>query len=136
VTSNNVRRLHAVIDSINRDGFDALLDELHPDIEFADLPQAPEEKVKRGPERVQNWYRDMAEIWEEMRLEVEDVTELDSERLMATLRIRARAKRSGIEVDQKVVNLFTLKDDKLYRLQAFSDMESALEAAGAKGDGK
>jgi ketosteroid isomerase-like protein len=43
---------------------------------------------------------------------------------------RARGRASGVTIEDRVAQLFTLRNGKIARMQSYSDREEALEAAG------
>jgi ketosteroid isomerase-like protein len=48
----------------------------------------------------------------------------------ALLRVRGRAPHSGIGVDYQFAPLFTVRNGKIIRVDRFTDLEEALQAAG------
>jgi ketosteroid isomerase-like protein len=134
MTQPNVERFREGFEEWNRGGFEAILDFLDPEIEFVDLPQATQPAPRRGREAVRAWIADMAEIWEDQRLDVEEVIEVDDRQLIVVARFAARAKGSGIEVDQLVSNLFVFRNRLAVRWQAFSTKAGALAAAQANSE--
>jgi ketosteroid isomerase-like protein len=64
---------------------------------------------------------DRFEVW---RLEVEDVRELDDERVLVTGVIHTRGRGSDIEVQQPLEWLLTFRSGRLLRSEAFSDEEA------------
>jgi ketosteroid isomerase-like protein len=50
--------------------------------------------------------------------------------VVATVRMRARGRGSGVVVDGRFYDLYTLRDGKIVRMDQFSERSEALEAAG------
>jgi hypothetical protein len=55
---------------------------------------------------------------------------VDEDRLLVTFRLRGRGRGSGLEVDLEGAHLWTLRDLKAVRLEAFADAQSGRAAAG------
>jgi ketosteroid isomerase-like protein len=62
-------------------------------------------------------------------VEVERVVEAGSDQVILFLRERGRSD-SGITMDERHAELYTLKDTKIVRRQGFSDPRQAVDAAG------
>jgi ketosteroid isomerase-like protein len=54
---------------------------------------------------------------------------VDSEdRVLATVRLRGRGRGSGVEIDARFYDLYTLRDGKIVRMDQFTERSQALEA--------
>jgi len=80
-----------------------------------------------GREALRAWF-DFAEAFEEFAFEVNKIVDA-GERVVVFSSIRGRGRASGVEVDAKVGNVFTLRDGKVIRY-AMTNRREALEAAG------
>ena len=97
-------------------------------VEF-DATVRPEGQVYRGREGVAEAMRVWTGTWEDWRVEVEEFIDAGDQVLMIS-RETGRGKGSGIEINQRVFGLFTLRDGKIVRWKGFLDRDEALEAAG------
>ena len=52
------------------------------------------------------------------------------DQVVVTVRFRARGRGSGIEVDARLYDVFTLRDGKIVRMDQFAERSEALEALG------
>jgi ketosteroid isomerase-like protein len=52
------------------------------------------------------------------------------DRVVATVRFRARGRGSGIEVDARLYDVFTLRHGKIVRMDQFTEQSEALAAVG------
>ena len=50
--------------------------------------------------------------------------------VLATVRLRGRGRGSGIEVDARFFDLYTLRDGKIIRMDQFAEESEALAAVG------
>lgn len=69
------------------------------------------------------------ELWEEHRSEAEEIRVVDDERVLL-LSIEHFKGRDGLEIAQPSGSVYTFRDGKIVRLQAFWERENALKAAG------
>jgi ketosteroid isomerase-like protein len=84
----------------------------------------------RGHEGVRQWLADIDEQFEGWEIWVDEMRELDDERVLAFGGIRMVGRGSGIELDQPVAWLFAFRAGKIVRYQAFRDRAETLQAAG------
>ena len=117
-------------EAFNNRGWDALLPHLDEnDFEFHEPPEQPGATVFRGREEARAGWARWAEAWTEQRSELIELRELDDGRILLFARQFLRG-RDGIEVEQDGYGLFTIRDGKLLRWEAYWDRANALEAAG------
>jgi ketosteroid isomerase-like protein len=129
---NNVDLLLEVFRNFNRSGIDSVLALMHPQIEVVDLPHAPEERRRRGREAVALWFHSMEDVWTRLGIDAEEVTELDRERVLAVVRFFGHARGSGMDVEQRVAIVCTIRDGKAVRWQIYPSRNDAIADAGAE----
>jgi len=130
--SENVDAAWRAIDAYNRRDVDALLVELHPEVEWH--PALPillggEATVYRGHEGVRQFFRETDEVLAEIHVEYSEVRDL-GDRVLATGRIRTRGKASGAETESAVGVVIDIRDGKSIRVRTYLDPIEAREAAG------
>ncbi len=130
MASANEELVRSACAEFNREGFAGLARFADPQIVFSELPQAPEHAVVSGLDGVLGWASRLEEVWEILHVEVVEMTEVDAERVIAVLRLRARARPSGIEVEQLSGSLFTIRAGRFVRWAVYPSREEALRAAG------
>lgn len=121
---DNVRLARELFERWNSGGHEIDPELVHSEVEL----QSPLSSSRTAPyhgysgirERVAE-VEDQFEVW---RLEVHDVRELDSERVLVTGVIHTRGRGSDIEVDQPIEWLLTFRDGRLLRYEAFTDEEA------------
>jgi ketosteroid isomerase-like protein len=105
---------------------------LHPDIEWHNASEFPGAEVHHGVEAIRADLAAQGEAWESRRTEVLDV--VTSENTAAVhLRLHARGKASGIDTVIDVTHVWTLEDERVRRIEVFTDRKAALKAAGLAG---
>src|SRR5512134_3304438 len=67
--------------------------------------------------------------WDDYELIPEELADV-GDRVVATVRLRGRGRRSGIETDARLYEVHTLRDGKIVRMDQFTERSEALAAAG------
>ena len=114
---------------VNERGFAAVADFLAPEFTM-DSPQGVEASQAHDEAGLQKWFEKMEEVWERLAFDPTEISALDAERVISVVHTSGRAKGSGIEIDQELTHLWTLRDGKAVRLETYSTKREALEAAG------
>jgi ketosteroid isomerase-like protein len=74
--------------------------------------------------------REYWDMFEDFRVEVEDVIYADQERVVTAVRDRGRIKGSDAEISNRLFHVWTLRDRRVVRLSIHTDRDQALKAAG------
>jgi ketosteroid isomerase-like protein len=67
--------------------------------------------------------------WDDYEMLPEGFEEI-GDRVVAAVRLRGRGRGSGVEVDARFYDVFTLREGKIVRMDQFTQRSEALEAAG------
>ena len=67
--------------------------------------------------------------WDDYELIPEEFADV-GDRVVVTVRFRARGRGSGVEVDARLYDVFTLRDGMIVRMDQFAERSEALEALG------
>ena len=121
---------------LNRGEIDRFLAEfVHPDYEFhtgVHVPSIPS-VVRRDELRawIHQWY---VEPWEgQLQMDVERIEELDDNRVLALLTLRAKGRGSGIPVETEYAHIITFREGLCLRADGFQSWKQALAAAEISG---
>ena len=128
----NVEIVRRVADAYNRRDVGAMLDELHPEIEWYPWLQVQlggGATVYRGHQGVRQGIRELEEAFSEIQSEQTEIREL-GERVVAIGHLRARGKESGAITESAIAWIVEFKSGKVIRVREYLDPEEALEAAG------
>jgi ketosteroid isomerase-like protein len=112
-------------EAFSRGEFDAVVNLLHPDVEWVPPSDSLDPRPLRGRDAVREWL--VPNIFEEQAAEPVEVIE-EGDRVLVVAHVRARAGGSGIEIDQTVYHLFTIEDGLAVRFSAYVDRKDALAA--------
>jgi ketosteroid isomerase-like protein len=129
--SANVRLLRHGYDKLNEGGIDAAIHLIHEDALLEEPSDWLDRSVMRGREGVRDWFAAQYEVWD--RVEFEPLEYIDAgERVVVVVRLTARGRESGLELDALFMHVWTIRDGLAAELRAFTDKQAALEAAGLR----
>jgi ketosteroid isomerase-like protein len=114
--------------------FATMNDVFHPDHEFVSLvDSALEGGSHRGMDGYRDWLLGIEETVQP-RSRLEQVTEIDEERVLAIAPTRHEGRSSGVVLpEERVACIVTVRDGKIIRTELYSSPEEALEAVGLAG---
>ncbi len=98
------------------------------DVEW-DGTNLPDGKIGRGHEAIADHVLRWNEAWNDWTVEIESLAEAGTDQVIAYTRERGRSD-SGLTMDERHAELYTIKDGKIVRRQGFSDPSQAQAAAG------
>ena len=129
----NVEIVCAQIDAYNRGDYDAALAALDEDVEWH-VPgvaalDAPASGIVRGRARVAEQFARWLEAWEIHAFQVTDALSQGDDVFIAGLQV-GRGRHSGLDIRVPTFHVFTLRDQKIVAMRAFTERAEALEAAG------
>jgi uncharacterized protein len=99
-----------------------------PDVEW-DGTNLPDGQVAHGLEAIVEHTSRWAEMWDDWTMELEEFIDAGSDQVVLVFRERGRSE-SGLQMDERHAELYTLRNGKILRRKGFSDPAEALAAAG------
>ena len=69
--------------------------------------------------------------WDDYEVMPEEFVD-SGDRVVATVHLRGRGRGSGVEIDARFYEVYTLRDGKIVRMDQFTERSEALEAAGLR----
>jgi ketosteroid isomerase-like protein len=102
-----------------------------PEIEW-DGTNLPDGKVARGHEAIVEHAMGWAEMWDDWRMQPEQFIDGRGDQVVVLFRETGRSE-SGLQMDERHAELYTLRDGKVVYRKGFSDPDEALEAVGLSG---
>jgi ketosteroid isomerase-like protein len=124
-----VETVRAGLAALNRRDFAGMVATLQPDAELVPLRAVLEGTVYRGHEGLRRWLADMAEDWDDLRIDCDELRGLEGSRVLVLGRFHARGRSSGVRLDQPAAWICELVDGKVARIRFFADAAAALDAA-------
>ena len=130
MSRSNVELVRLGVDAVNHRDLATLDAMWSEEGEFHSTFAASEGRVFRGRQRFRDYFDTLDEVFDDMRIEVEEVTEAGDDRLVVVLRVSGRGKGSGVNVEQHNGQVWTFVDGKVARIDSYMNRAEALEAAG------
>jgi ketosteroid isomerase-like protein len=121
------------LDVLDPDTLETVFGFFDPEIEVREDPRFPEAGVFTGPEAVRRYFEQFIESFDEFTFEAEDFIDLGDDRVLILFRLRTRGKGSGANVEARPGWIYTIRDGKAMRIEAYLERADALAAAGLPG---
>lgn len=83
-----------------------------------------------GPEGIVRYFEGQLAVVDGMHIDPEELIEI-GDRVVVPFRLTGRAKETGLPIDFRYTQLFTLRGGRLAHIRMYADKERALAAAGA-----
>jgi|SRR3954452_6421431 ketosteroid isomerase-like protein len=116
-----VRRLFAALDDQD---WEEALGAFDPEVEWS-----PTEGTFHGPEGVVMSLAEWLEPWDEHQIEAEEFLKA-GDHVLAVIHLTGRVAGSGMEIDQRFFQVYTVREGRIVRMAEFVTRAEALEAAG------
>ena len=126
MSQDNVETVRAGLAAYNRGDLDAVIDTLHPDVEFRTLLLGNH----RGRETLRTLYEENRAALPDYKLEPIELIEA-GEQVVAVVRLGGAGRLSQLELDNRMAFLVSFEDGLISRQQTFRTKEEALEAVRA-----
>ncbi|MBN1528473.1 MAG: nuclear transport factor 2 family protein [Thermoleophilaceae bacterium] len=121
---------HRWSELFNRGDVEGAIEEcVHPDIEW--VPITVEGTVFHGKAGVRQWVDQHFGFWETFELHPEEVLDAGPGRLLVLGSWRAKGRGSGLGFEKRPAGwLLDFRDGKVVRMETFTEIQAAMEAAG------
>ncbi len=114
------------IEAFGRDDYRAeVLTVYDSDVVVAPLEEEPSYGLDAYLDYIERWFA----AWEELEQAAEEYIDA-GDRVVVRGYFRGRGRGSGVEVDSRFYEIYTLRDGKIVRVDEFAERGEALEAAG------
>ena len=101
----------------------------HPEIELDLSRRVLNPDVYRGANELARFRAEVADIWEEMRLDPQEVVE-NGDKVLIRFRAQLRGKGSGITTEAETFHVWTLRDGLIARIVVVQERDEAERLAG------
>jgi ketosteroid isomerase-like protein len=122
-----VELVRGIIDALNRGDVDGMLARMHPDFEWRPLESSPVARSYRGREQVRRYVEDWLNTFDSLRLDLQDPTEV-GDRVLAVIHGRGRGRASGVELETRFCQVWTLRRGTAVRMEEYATREQGLAA--------
>jgi ketosteroid isomerase-like protein len=128
MSQGNVEIVRELWDAYSRGDFDRVLALSDPYVVLVSLEEGP----LYGPDAVRANYARWMEAWEEQpETTVEEVTG-NGDHVFVIACFQGRGRGSGVRVEQRLYEVYTLRNGRILRVDEFSDRAEALKVAGLR----
>jgi ketosteroid isomerase-like protein len=126
-----IELVREIIEALNRGDVDGMLARMHPEFEWRPLAASPVARVYRGREQVRGYIEDWLSTFAVIRLDLEDPTEV-ADRVVAVVHGRARGRASGLELDTRYCQVWTVRCGAAVGMEEFPTCEEGLAVMGSR----
>ncbi len=102
----------------------------HPDHELFSRASSFEGGSHRGAQGFREFLGNYKDVFESWKVSVENVREIDKERVLVDAVFTAQGKRGGVPVEQRISCVLTVRDAQVTRSEVYRSSKEALEAVG------
>jgi len=126
MSQENVKVVQRLFTALDSQDWEAALGCFDPEVEWS-----PTEGTFQGVEGVVSSLAEWLEPWEEHHIEAEEFTAA-GDRVVAVIHLTGRGAGSGMEIDQRFFQVYSVGNGKIIRMVEFVRRAEALEAAGLR----
>ena len=130
MSEENVDKVRRGYDAFNRRDFDAALSDVDESVTWRPIFSI-DAALLEGTEEVRASFLRTVESLD-LRIEVEELIPVGDETVVAIAKWTGRGSGSGTPVGQTAVQVFTLEDGRLVKVESHLSKREALEAAGLR----
>jgi ketosteroid isomerase-like protein len=91
----------------------------------------PDQQIYVGAEGANRFNAEWADAWDGWEVKAEEYIDA-GERVVVIVNQKGRSKATGIPVDMRFAQVWSFRDGQAIRMQMYSNVDEALEAAGLK----
>ena len=126
---DNIELVRRVFAAFHAGDFEQVVKDSAPEIEWDASRAAPDGGVYRGLDEIRAAWARFQRAWEEHRVTIERAAEVGDD-VILILREYGRGAGTGIEVDMRSADVYTVIAQKITRVVSYADPQTALREAG------
>jgi uncharacterized protein len=132
MSQENVEIVRRAFEAFNQGDPDLAVAALAPDCEYIPSGAVPDAtETYRGPEGYKRFMRWLLDEFDDVQVDINEIIEA-GDRVMISLTSRGRGRRSGVETNWAIWQVWTLRDGRVLRGEGFTSREDAVEAVGLR----
>jgi uncharacterized protein len=129
---DDVEILRGAYEALNEGDIERALAVLDEHAEWCEHSDLPEAGLYQGRDAIRTFLKEFLESWQDFHQETEELIPGDG-RVLIMLRSKVRGKGSGIAVEGQYAHLWTMRDGRGMRVDAYFDRKEGLRALKARG---
>jgi ketosteroid isomerase-like protein len=102
----------------------------HPDVEVINAAGWVIETSYRGHDGLRRWWADLAEAFHGFGIELDEIIEVDEERVLTTQRFLGRFRATGLPFDGAWASILWVRNGMIVRAEGHLSKRRAMRAAG------
>ena len=118
-----------ILEALNRGDVDGMLARMHADFEWTPLEASPIARVYRGHQQVRRYVEDWLSTFEGVRIDLGEPDEI-GDRVVAPVHGHGRGRASGLVIDTRFCQLWTVGDGLAMSMEEYPTREDALATLG------
>ncbi len=128
-----VELLREAFEAFNSEDVDRIVAVTAADFEGVVPPElSAEPDTYRGHSGIRRYFESFQEVMDDIRFELDEFWEA-GESVVAVVRLTAKGRQTEIAVEQRLAQVWTVRDGKIRRAYAYTSLAEAFEAAGLSG---
>jgi ketosteroid isomerase-like protein len=127
VTAHDVETVKGAYAALNAGDAPAALGILDENAEWHEHSELPEAGTYQGRAKIEAFLASFLDSWDEFIQEIEGVDEAN-DKVAVHLHMRGQGKGSGIDVETRYVHIWTMRDGRGVRVDAYYDPNQARQA--------
>ena len=132
MSQENVELVRNAYMAGNKGDRDAALRSADPEIVIDATRRVLNPATYVGIDGARQWFAEMDEVWERFGLEMDEFIDA-GDRVVVLGRLTGKGKASGVEVEQPIATVWTVRDGRIIRGEiGYTSRREALEAAGLR----
>ena len=133
MSQENAAVVEAAYEGLAQGGLDQFLEYWADDLDHRSIKGAPDDRGPiRGKVAMGAYVQDWLDLFDNFEIEPVELIEAGPATVVGVLRFGGRAKLSGVETDQTMGVVFTIREGKIARGREYATRDEALEAAGLR----
>jgi ketosteroid isomerase-like protein len=126
MSQENLEIVRRTVSALAAGDWQAALETWDPQIEWHFERDAVISGLHQGHDQVRTALSSFVSEWEDFAVEIEDLIAVDDERVVLLVHLTGRGRGSGIPLDFREANIFTIRDGKIVNVREYFDREQAL----------
>jgi ketosteroid isomerase-like protein len=133
MSGENVEVVKVAYEAFARGGLDRFMEHFSEDVDYRAVVGAIDDVGPiHGKDALRAFLQDWIDTFDRFRMELVELIDAGEDTVVAVERFAGRARLSGVETDQIIGDVFTIRNGKISRGREYLTPQQALEAAGLR----
>ena len=130
MSEENVQLVRRFMKAANRRDFETMDSLISDDLVFRSMFAASEGRVFRGHAGLREYFEAVEDSFDDLELPVDEALDAGGETVVLVVRVRGRGKASGIPVEHRFGQVWTVAAGSVQGIVSYRDPDEALAVAG------